>query len=460
MSACHGRTSPAAPPRGTPVAWITTADGRDRLVAHSVLPMPTEGGQTIVVHVDTPTRLQPMTGFGAALTDASVVVLSRLAPAARDTLLQALFSPARGIGLSALRITIGASDFSRAHTTLDDMPAGTRDTALTHFSIDGDRRDKLPLLRQIRAINPQLTIVAAPWSAPAWMKGTEHLNGGTLRDDAMASYARYLVRAMQAYDAEGVHIDLLSVQNEPQHEPTDYPGMRLSSAQRARLVGVYLGPLMARAGVHTQLLEWDHNWDDPTEPFSVLGDSAARPFIHGVAWHCYAGDVSAQGMVHDRYPEVATYFTECSGGDWAANWGDNLLWNTRTLIIGATNNWARSVLLWNLALDERHGPHLGGCTNCRGVVTIDSATGQVSRNEEFYALAQASRFVRPGAMHVASTGGDGVSHVAFVNRDDASLVLVMANAQPTPVTVRITGARHPAVLTLPARSVASIILSR
>ena len=196
-----------------------------------------------------------------------------------------------------------------------------------------------------------------------------------------------------------VSIFAITVQNEPHFEPGDYPGMRLDPAQRARFVRQYLGPLNS-----ARILEWDHNWDEPNSPLAVLADSGARRYVSGVAWHCYAGDVSAQSVVHDAYPDKDAYITECSGGDWAPKFADNLAWMVSKLIIGGTRNWARGVILWNLALDEQHGPHTGGCGNCRGVVTIKS-DGTVERNEEYYALAHISRFVPPGARRIASTSG-------------------------------------------------------
>ena len=177
-------------------------------------------------------------------------------------------------------------------------------------------------------------------------------------------------------------IHLISLQNEPHHEPDNYPGMRLNPADRATLVREHFGPLFARVGIKTQILDWDHNWDEPDSPLEVLADSGARRYVAGVAWHCYGGDVSAQSKVRDAYPEKDVYFTECSGGAWAPSFADNLVWNVRTLIIGATRNWARGVLMWNLALDEKHGPHTGGCADCRGVVTINTPRAPIARGAD------------------------------------------------------------------------------
>jgi glucosylceramidase len=255
-----------------------------------------------------------------------------------------------------------------------------------------------------------------------------------------------------------VPIFAITVQNEPHFEPADYPGMRLTPAQRADLLENHVGPLFARRGIRTRILDWDHNWDEPQSPLAVLADTAARRRVAGVAWHCYGGDVSAQTTVHDAHPDKDAYFTECSGGEWAPRWDENLKWLTRTLVIGATRGWAKGVLLWNLALDERHGPHLGGCGDCRGVVTIDSATGAVTRNVEYYALAHLSRFVRPGAQRIKSgPTPPGVDAVAFRNADDGSLVLLATNGGKQARTLAVREQGRSFRYRLAAGSVATLV---
>ena len=284
------------------------------------------------------------------------------------------------------------------------------------------------------------------------MKTTGSMIKGTLRDDAYASYATYFSRFVAAYAAEGVPIFAITVQNEPHFEPGDYPGMRLDPAQRARLVRQYLGPLNS-----ARILEWDHNWDEPNSPLAMLADSGARRYVSGVAWHCYAGDVSAQSVVHDAYPDKDAYITECSGGDWAPKFADNLAWMVSKLIIGGTRNWARGVILWNLALDEQHGPHTGGCGNCRGVVTIKS-DGTVERNEEYYALAHISRFVPPGARRIASSSGvDGLESVAFrhTNADFLVVTLIVLNTNVTAKEFAVRTGGRTFRYSLPAGAVAT-----
>jgi glucosylceramidase len=444
----------------TPVqAWITTGD-QSKLLARgkdAAFGAAKRTGAGVVIEVDPATRYQEMAGFGAAITDASAhLIQTRLDAPRRVALMQELFGrESGGIGLSFTRLTIGASDFSIGHYSFDDMPAGQADPDLEHFSIEPNRAEVLPTVKAALAINPQLHVMASPWSAPGWMKTTDSLIQGSLKPEAFAPFAQYLSRYVSAYQAEGVPIFALTLQNEPHFEPADYPGMRVDPAKRAAFIGSYLGPVLEKQNPGTQIFDWDHNWDQPESPRAVLADPAAAKYVSAVAWHCYEGDVKVQAQVHDAYPGKDTWFTECSGGQWSTKFDHNLQYFVRTLIIGTTRGWAKGVSLWNLALDEHYGPHKGGCGDCRGVVTINSKTGAVTRNVEYYALAHASRFVRPGARRIASTSGrGGLDTVAFRNTDGA-IALLVANpaAKPRAFSVRV-GASSFGYL-LPAGSVAT-----
>jgi len=437
--------------------WVTTGDQTKLLSREPDLAFSTKDVAGLpTIDIDDTTKYQEMVGFGAAITDAAAMNINRLAPERREALLRDLFDPDSGIGLSFTRLTIGASDFSPRQYSFDDMPLGQRDPTLARFSIEPNRADVLPVVQRALAINPQLKIVASPWSAPGWMKTSGSLIKGTLWPNAYGFFAAYLLRYVEAYDSLGVPIYALTVQNEPHFAPSNYPGMRLDPPDRARLIGAHLGPRLARRPNAPLILEWDHNWDEPDAPLRVLSDSVANRYIAGVAWHCYNGDVSAQTKVHDAFPTKDTYFTECSGGDWAPNFGDNLVWNVRNLIIGATRNWARGVLLWNLALDELHGPYTGGCGNCRGVVTINSQSGVVTRNVEYYALAHASRFVRPGARRIESTSVvGGLESVAFRN-PDSSTALIVVNTDVAERRFAVRWKRKTLLYALPAGAVATL----
>lgn len=446
----------AAPVR----AFLTTAD-QQHLLAASAVAEPAAKADA-VIRIDTRHRHQRIAGFGASITEGSAWLIRHgLKDAQRGALMRELFTREDGgLGFELTRLTIGASDFSRSHYSLDDMPPGQADPELKHFSLDPERADVVPLTRQALALNPALQVMASPWSAPGWMKTTDSLVKGQLKPEFHGAFARYLVRYVDAMQAEGVPIFALTLQNEPHFEPNDYPGMRMPPATRAAVVGEHLGPLLKARGLKTQILEWDHNWDQAWSPLSMLADAKARQYVSGVAWHCYEGDVSAQSEVARHFPKLDVWLTECSGGEWKPHWAETLPWMMRNLVIGGTRNGARGVLMWNLALDPAYGPHLGGCTDCRGMVTIDPATGQVTRNMEYYAFGHASRFVRQGAWRVdsetAAGGKPGLDHVAFTN-PDGSTVLIVANsaAAPRRFTVQAPGRRF--AYELPASGVATFV---
>lgn len=451
----------AAPPRESVVeAWVTTADRRLELTPSSV-PMrvhAAEATAATAIVVDAGTRHQRMVGFGASITDASAwLIRHRMSAPQRAALLRELFGrEGEGVGFDFARLTIGASDFSRRHYSLDDPPGGGPDPDLRHFDIAPNREDVVPVVREALAVNPSLAIMASPWSAPAWMKDSGALVGGTLLPDHYDAFARYLLAYVEAYAAEGIEVFALTVQNEPDHVPDDYPGMRLNAPARARFIGDHLGPLRDARRPALQLFDWDHNWDKPQEPLAVLADPAASRHVAAVAWHCYGGDVATQSVVRDAHPDKDVYMTECSGGDWEPVRSGGLTLQARTLVIGATRHWARGVLFWNLALDQDSGPHAGGCATCRGVVTVDSRSGEVSRTDDYYALAHASRFVRRGAWRIGSTAtGGGIDNVAFENADDGSRVLVVANSNDADRAVAVDDGGRGFAFTMPARSVAT-----
>lgn len=440
-----------------PVArvWMTTGD-RTRLLSEQA-PLAfevTPPSDAPAVTVDASQRFQTVVGFGASITDASAwLIQTRMTPAMRDALMRDLFGrEADGLGFSFTRVTIGASDFSLDHYSLADEA----DPTLAGFSTRRMEEYVFPTVRQALAINPELEVMASPWSAPGWMKTTGSMIQGQLEPELYPVYAEYLKRYVEAAAAQGVPTDWLSIQNEPDFEPDTYPGMRWGPQGRAAFIGGHLGPLFQASAIETRILDWDHNWDLPDQPLGVLADPVARPFVAGVAWHCYNGEVSAQSRVRDAHPDKDVFFTECSGGQWAPDFADSFAWTMDTLIIGSTRHWARGVLMWNLALDETYGPHAGGCGDCRGVVTIDSRTGEVTRNQEYYAFGHASRFARPGAMRIASTTVEGLNSVAFVN-PDGGRVLIVLNPGPEPMAFEIGEGDHRAAATLPPQSAATFV---
>ena len=437
--------------------WETTVDQAKLLAKQpdvAIHALKTSAGP--VITVDPSQTFQTMVGFGAAMTDASAYVLNHdLTPAQRDTVMADLFAPG-SLHLSFMRLTIGASDFSSEDYSYDDMPKDQSDPKLEHFSIAKAQTDVIPSVKAALKLNPDLKIMASPWSAPGWMKTSDNLTGGGMRTDAYGPFAAYMVRYVQAMQAENIPVSILTLQNEPGFEPKNYPGELLPPEQRAHIIGGYLGPAIKAAGLNTQILDYDHNWDRAESPTFALSDATANPYIAGVAWHCYGGDVAAQSQVHDAFPGKDAYFTECSGGDWTGTWAQSFDGQVKDLIIGTTRNWAKGVLLWNLALDENKGPHLGGCDTCRGIITVNSKTGVVTKNLDYYALGHASRFVVPGAVRIASTEAGGVVDAAFKN-PDGSLVLIALNTNKDTTSFTISSSGTGFAYTLPAGAVATFV---
>jgi glucosylceramidase len=443
--------------------WLSTADRRLRLAQQPGVFVDKRGADTGTadVVIDLSRKYQTIAGFGAALTDSSAwLIRNKMSASQRVALLRELFGPPPGLNFNMLRVTIGASDFSLQHYTLDDMPAGDVDPQLQHFNVAVDQRNVIPVLHDILAIQPGVRIIASPWSAPAWMKTSANVISGTLLEPYEAAYADYLVRFVDAYRGYGIPIFALTVQNEPAFEPLTYPGMALSADARARVIGQYLGPALARRTPTTAILGWDHNWDEPDQPLSVLADPDARRYLAGIAWHCYRGDPAAQTTVHRAFPHKDAYLTECSGGDWPSARNGELLLFARNIVMMGIKNWARGVVYWNLVLDENHGPHAGGCGECKGVVTVDSVTGAISRNDEYYAFAHFSRFVLPGAARVKSGNTNaGIHEVAFQNPDDGSVVLVAVNGNTEVNRLSVEQGAIRFQYDMPASSVATFVWS-
>ena len=477
--AAPGSAQAAAGP--TVSSWITTPD-RSQLLDPGPSPTFTSDGTPPgqLITVDPAQTFQTMDGFGASITDSSAALLHRLPAGQRDDVMRSLFHPTDGVGLSLLRQPIGGSDFiDEPHHTYNDLPAGETDLEQTRFSIAHDEAEILPLLRQARELNPDLKVIASPWGQPAWMKANNSIINGRLRDDPaiFRSYALYLLKFVQAYQAAGVPVHALAVQNEPQNRtPDNYAGTDMPVAHQAAVINE-LGPMLRDAGLATKIISFDHNWaehpDDIADaeelgvdpevnyPYDVLRTSAAR-WISGTAYHCYYGDPAAMTALHEAFPDKDIWFTECSGWHGAADpfdkyFSDTLQWHASNLGIAVPRNWAKSVVNWNLALDSQGNPHNGGCGDssgwCTGVVSVDGTT--VTRNAEFYTLGHLSRHVRPGATRIGSNVPSGLNNVAFRN-PDGSIALFVANASGAAQTFGVSWQGMHVDYTLPAGAIATL----
>lgn len=443
LASCNPQTTtPATPvktttplPTNDPAApvevWLTLPDESKKLSREPGLGFSAARAHAAyVIQIDETTLYQQMEGFGAAMTDSSAFLLMRtLNEQQRAEVMAKLFSrQGEGIGLSFVRVPLGASDFALHDYSYDDLPAGETDPGLEHFSVNYDEAYIIPALKLAQSLNAQLRFLGSPWSAPGWMKAGGKFHGSALLPEFYAAFADYHVRFVQAYAEAGVTIDAITPQNEPMFATDGYPTMLMPAEAQKTFVRDFLGPAFQQAGLATRIVIFDHNWDLWQYPLDVLADPQAAAFVDGVAFHCYGGSVASQSLVHNAHPDKGIWFTECSGGGWSEGFAKNLSWNMRNLVIGNFRNWGNSVMLWNLALDENAGPQNGGCSNCRGVVTINQTTGEVTYNEEFYILGHLSKFVDPGAYRAESTAfGEGQpENVAFLNPDGSLVLLVHA----------------------------------
>lgn len=408
--------------------WLTTGD-RSSLFSNQKTGIFADNSEALpVIKIDTTLQYQSIDGFGAALTGSSAIVLQRLSADSRHKILETLFDKEKGIGISVLRISMGASDFSAFDFTYNDLPSGQTDFELTRFNLNRDTVDVIPVLKEILAINPDVFIMATPWSPPAWMKTNQNLKGGKLKTDCYAVYAEYFVKYIKAMQQNGIKISAITPQNEPLFFTANYPCMEMQASEQADFIKNNLGPAFNQAGLDTKIIIYDHNWDNTNFAVSILNDADAAQYVSGSAFHAYAGNVSAMTSVHNAHPDKGLYFTEISGGAWATDFASNLMWNMNNIFIGSTKNWSRMALLWNLALDENYSPQNNGCNNCRGVVTVYQS-GTVTRNEEFYSIAHFSKAVLPGAVRVNTLmppSVTGIYAVTFMNTDN-SKVIVIAN---------------------------------
>jgi glucosylceramidase len=430
-----------------------------------------------LITVDDAQRFQEIDGFGASLTDSAAWLFAKkLSPAQADAAFRTLFSRKDGIALSFLRQPVGSSDLAVTFYSFDDLcqqqakacttPPGISDPNLDHFSLAHDQEYILPLLKKAIALNPSLHVMLTPWSPPGWMKTTGSMLGSSpdekikssLRPEFYSALAGYLVKTIQGYQAAGVPIWAISVQNEPLYAPPTYSGMQMLANEQAAFFGDALAPALAAAHLTPKVMAYDHNWDRPDYPETVLKDPKAGTLAAGTAWHHYGGDPSVMTKFHEEFPQKDQWVTESSGGTWQKG---NIFAEEAAELIDVTRNWSRSYVLWALATDQNHGPVVGGCDTCRGLVTIDLSDPErpmVKPELDYYVLGQASKFLLPGAVRIASDepAGTKLKDVAFRN-PNGGIVLYTLNAGTSSQLFRISFHGKTLVTTLPAGAVATLV---
>ncbi len=417
--------------------WLTNADKsalfelQKPLLHFSKL----AGGET-TIELDDRQTFQTIDGFGFALTGGSAKHLAHMDDAKRAALLKELFAvDGTNIGISYLRISIGASDLNDFVYSYDDMPEGQTDAELTKFSLAPDQAEVVPVLKEILAINPHIEILGSPWSAPAWMKTNGNSKGGKLKPEYYGVYANYFVKFIQGMQALGIKIAAITIQNEPLNNKNT-PSMLMMAEEEAAFIKDHLGPAFKAAGIRTKIILYDHNCDVPEYATSILKDPAANSYVDGSGFHLYGGEISAMTAVHNAFPQKNLYFTEFMAVEPTESGRITISKPVEGTFMGALQNWSRNVLLWNLAANSKFEPHTdnGGCPICQGAVTIDG--NEVTRNLAYYAMAHFSKFVRPGSVRIGSSSVSTLPNVAFKDAG-ARVVLIVANDAKSPQNFRV-----------------------
>ena len=449
---------------------MSTNDETDLLTAQPSVNFTTSTADagTNTVLVDPTQQYQSMEGFGAAFTDSAAYLLMKTEPSAdlSGTLNDLFTRNGNGIGLSFMRIPMGASDIALSVYSYDDQPVGTTDLNLTSFSIAHDQAYILPLIVQAKTLNPRMKLMANPWSPPGWMKDPATISPVSMQGGSLlltsaneTAFANYFVEFLQAYQTAGVSIDYISIQNEPENMTAAYPSMLMPDTTQLALLQGYVLPALSTAKLTAKVFAWDHNWDTPSYPEYVLSGLTTQQLtqVAGTAWHGYGGAPGAQQIVQNEFPTLGTWETEHSGGTWQSDqFTTDMLEITQVL-----RNSAKSFVKWSLALNENLGPNLtqnvpglGGCNTCTPIVTVNSTTGAVTKDIEYYTLGHYSKYVLPGAVRIYSSNTPAIASVAFEN-PDGSMAVIAYNSTTTSQTFNMQWGTQSFSYTLPATAAAT-----
>jgi len=399
---------------------------------------------------------QEILGFGAALTDAACYLLKDLPSSSRDKFLREFFDPGE-TGLNVCRICMGSSDYATRPYSYNE---GDPDPDMGRFSIDQDRAYILPVLHEVRRWCPDLFVVASPWSPPGWMKAGGSMLGGSIQRKHFPAYAKYFLKFIESYGAAGVPIHAVTVQNEVDTDQEGrMPACLWGQGDEIRFVGDHLGPCFAAHQIQSKIWILDHNYDLWGRALCELANPKVAKFADGIAWHGYTGEPAQMTLVKNMHPDKHMYFTEGGPEDMhdpclETNW---VHWSSKFTDI--LKNWARCIITWNVALDEKGKPNIGPFS-CAGLVTIDSQTQQIIPSGQYWALGHYSRGVRRGARRLESAGRPAdISHVAFLNPDE-SYAMVLTNAGANSKTVSVAVSGWETEIDLPADSVATMTWSK
>jgi glucosylceramidase len=438
------------------IQYSTTANGLEKFKETKLTPTKESINDAVIatIQMNTSKRFQTIEGFGFALNGGSAALIDQLPEVKKMGILSEIFGKgAKSLGVSFIRISIGASDLDAHVFSYNDLKKGETDSLLLKFNLSEDTLHLIPILKKALAINPSLKIMASPWSPPTWMKSNGTSMGGHLLKQYYATYANYFVKYIKAMQKQGIKIQFITLQNEPEHGGNN-PSLLMDAQEQTNFLANYIGPQFKAANINTHIILFDHNADHPNYPISVLNDRKAKSFATGTAFHLYLGNESALSAVHDAHPDKKIYFTEQWTGA-KGEFGGDLMWHLEHVVVGTINNWSSAVMEWNLAADAKYNPHTpGGCTECKGAFTIQGDS--VSRNVSYYIIGQASKYIPVGAQRVfTNSNKESIKTTGFLlsNGKKANLVLNTGVRQK----VKIIEASKQVIFEMPANSASTIV---
>ena len=436
-------------------SWVTRGDQSSLFVPQKPIPfLSSVSNELPIIEVDKQIQYQEIEGFGYTLTGGSAWLIQKMNPKLKRLLLDDLFlCTDSNKCISYIRLSMGASDLDAEVFSYNDLGSGSEDLTLSKFSLAKDTLALIPILKEILNRNPEIKIITTPWSPPLWMKSNKSAIGGKLLPKYYKVYALYFVKYILEMQKHGITINAVTVQNEPEHGGNN-PSMNMEANEQNEFIKNHLGPAFKEAGLKVKIVLWDHNCDHPEYPISILNDPETNPYIYGSAFHLYAGEVSALSKVHDLFPSKKLYLTE----QWTGAKGDfagDLFWHMKNVIIGSLLNWSSVAMQWNLANDPNFEPHTaGGCTECKGALTIDGDRYQ--KNVSYYIIAHASAHIPVGSIRIKSNKIDKIHSVVLL-RPDLKKVMIAVNEEKQPKRFNLMDDGRTTVLTIPSESVITYV---
>lgn len=436
---------------------LTARDSGERLTSQGQIVSVSSGLERSAIKLDPEQQFQTIIGFGGAFTEAAAYTLSRMSPEKRDEAIRSYFDPEHGLGYTIGRVHIHSCDFAlENYTYVED-----HDTELNSFDISRDRKWVLPLIHDaVKTAGQDITMLASPWSPPAWMKTNGEMNnGGQLKPEFRDAWALYYTKFIKAYREEGVPIWGITVQNEPAAVQT-WDSCIYSGEEERDFVRDYLGPTMHREGLaDVNILIWDHNRDLMVERASaVLSDPEAAKYVWGTGFHWYVSEEFENvGKVHDLFPDKHLLFTEgCKeGGAKFGSWTNGEHYGRN--MIGDLNQWTEGYLDWNLILDETGGPnHVNNL--CDAPIIADTKTNTLHYNISYYYIGHFSKYIIPGAVRIGVNSGNAVLGTTAFRNPDGSIAAVVMNETDEQQAFSLVLGTEGVSEVLPAHSIATYII--